>query len=234
MKNAFKITAKIDGQSWSNRATVLTAPNEEQALVKAAEILRLKPEHVVTVERVKVYATCEKLQVDNYPYGRLQCTAFFSVESNKTGMRTVFQTINPKTGRLNAPKKSTYSAALLPMQYENGRVEYCGHLDFNGAEQFNVGLQFMFDFYELFTPEEIVNVARRALVMSKAEAQALVVYCGANWEDLKPLLEPAIKTLVEITNTGRNLWYEAALDVDAIEATKKPDYNPFKVTQYTV
>lgn len=120
------------------------------------------------------------------------------------------------------------------MQYENERVEFCGYLDFNGAEQFNVGLQFMFDFYELFTPEEIVNVAVSALAMSKINAQAMCVYGGANWDDVKPLMETAVKTLVEICNTGRNLWYEAELDIDALEATKKPDFNPFKITSYGI
>jgi hypothetical protein len=55
------------------------------------------------------YHTTKKAIVDSYPYGRLRATAFFSLEFKKgKGFRSVFQTINPKNNRLNAPKYSTY------------------------------------------------------------------------------------------------------------------------------
>jgi hypothetical protein len=48
--------------------------------------------------------------VDSYPYGRLRCRIWFWLESDpKKGFRFVSQTENPKNGRMNAPKKSTYS-----------------------------------------------------------------------------------------------------------------------------
>jgi hypothetical protein len=74
----------------------------------------------------KTYST------DDYPYGRLRCTATFGVEfkANK-GTRTCFQTINPKTGRENAVKHSTYSHLIIPVQAENGHYEYM-HFDAGG------------------------------------------------------------------------------------------------------
>jgi len=56
--------------------------------------------------------TNEKVEVANYPYGyTLKTTLFDTIEFNaKKGYRHVTQTINPKTGKLNAPKKSTYYA----------------------------------------------------------------------------------------------------------------------------
>lgn len=69
---------------------------------------------------------------DNYPYGRLKCKASFSVEfKTKKGCRSVFQTENPKTGRLNAPKQGTYHPLILPIQEANGHFGF-SHFDTNG------------------------------------------------------------------------------------------------------
>lgn len=65
----------------------------------------------------------QKLSVENYPYGRLRTTAYFSVEFNaKKGFRHVFQTINPKNGQLNKPKYSTYSHLAYLNQNEEGFI----------------------------------------------------------------------------------------------------------------
>jgi hypothetical protein len=48
-------------------------------------------------------------KTSNYPYGGMTCTMFFFVEDGgKKGWRAVTQSINPKTGCLNKPKKGTY------------------------------------------------------------------------------------------------------------------------------
>jgi hypothetical protein len=48
-------------------------------------------------------------KVDDYPYGRLKATVEFSLEfKSGSGFRSVFQSVNPKTGRINKPKKSIY------------------------------------------------------------------------------------------------------------------------------
>jgi len=47
--------------------------------------------------------------VSDYPYGRLRCKIRYWLERKETkGFRFVSQTENPKTGRWNAPKPSTY------------------------------------------------------------------------------------------------------------------------------
>jgi hypothetical protein len=47
--------------------------------------------------------------VDDYPYGfRLRTQIRYWLETTKSGDRFVSQTLNPKTGRWNKPKKSTY------------------------------------------------------------------------------------------------------------------------------
>lgn len=233
-KTAFSITATVDGESWERKSTTLTANSEGEAIEKAKTLLKLKERHKVEIEPITVFASTEKLETNDYPYGRLRATAFFSVEHNgRKGMRTVFQTINPKNGQLNKPKHSTYSTVILPMQKLNGHFEYCGYIDFNGTDEINKGLQFMADFHELFTPEQIKDIALTALAMSKVNVKAMCIYAGSTWEDLKPLVTNSVETLVKIANTGENLWASAMLDEEAIEATKKPNYNPFKQTLQT-
>ncbi len=63
--------------------------------------------------------------VENYPYGfRLKTKARYYIETTKNGQRSVFQTLNPKTQKWNAPKKSTYSEIMLLIRnLENNHVE---------------------------------------------------------------------------------------------------------------
>ena len=227
-KQAFHIRAKVIGKSWLYRSTVLTASSTDDALNKAKILLNLTPEHTLEIEPVTVFSSGSKLETNDYPYGRERATAFFSVEYNgKKGMRTVFQTINPKNGRLNNPKRSTYERVILPMQAQNGHYEFCGYLDFDGSEKINSGLQFMADFHELFTEEQINDIAIYCIAMQKVNAKALVIYAGSSFDDIKPLIQGSVDALVKIVNTGANLWESAKIDVEAMEATKQPNYKPF-------
>lgn len=61
---------------------------------------------------------------NDYPYGRLRCEITFQLEfkPNK-GYRYVTQTKNPKTGRINKPKASTYSHFMAMYKNEEGHVK---------------------------------------------------------------------------------------------------------------
>ena len=229
-KSAFEIRAKVNGKSWLTHYTVLTSETEENAKEKAVKLLGLTDEHEISISPVNVYSSSTKLTAEEYPYGRLKTTAFFSVESNKNGFRTVFQTIDPKSGRINNPKKSTYSVAILPMMHaSNGHCGFCGYLDFNGDDAINKGLQFMSDFYDLFTQEEVKSIAVYAIAMMKVSIKSQVIYCGSNFDELNPLFTEQIKNLVKIANTGENLFLSSLLDVEKINSLKVPDFNPFTV-----
>ena len=58
----------------------------------------------------------------DYPYGSLRCERRIWIETNKKGSRFCSQTVNPKTGRVNAPHKSTYSAYMVLVEEDNGHV----------------------------------------------------------------------------------------------------------------
>ena len=65
--------------------------------------------------------------VDDYPYGYTQRTQIrYWLETTKNGDRFCSQTLNPKTGRWNKPKKSTYSDVGMMYRYENGHVKWTG------------------------------------------------------------------------------------------------------------
>ncbi len=66
--------------------------------------------------------------VPDYPYGRLRCKIWFWIESDpKKGFRFISQTENPKNGRINAEKKSTYCALAGAMFLdEKGHCHWTG------------------------------------------------------------------------------------------------------------
>ncbi len=70
----------------------------------------------------------EPTTVTDYPYGSLKCSMTFSVEYVKgKGYRQVMQSVNPKTDRVNKPKKSTYTDFLyMYKDAETGHVKFAG------------------------------------------------------------------------------------------------------------
>jgi hypothetical protein len=100
--------------------------------------------------------TTEKITVDSYPYGRLRATAFFSLEFNpKKGFRSVFQTIDPKNGRVNKVKNSTYYPMMLMYkETETEHIKYNAYW-FNGDKETNKGCAFMYIHFDKFTSEQI-------------------------------------------------------------------------------
>lgn len=82
-------------------------------------------------EQVRHGHTSEEtaLVVDDYPYGyTLRTQIRYWIETvAKRGDRFVSQTLNPKTGRWNKPKKSTYvEIAVLYIEEETGHVKWSG------------------------------------------------------------------------------------------------------------
>lgn len=65
--------------------------------------------------------------VDDYPYGfRLRTQIRYWIETTKHGDRFVSQTCNPKTGRWNKPKASTYVGVAVLTRNAEGHIAYTG------------------------------------------------------------------------------------------------------------
>ena len=70
------------------------------------------------------YTESNPLVINNYPYGfKLRTQIRYWIETTpKKGDRFCSQTLNPKTNRWNAPKKSTYSCIGVMVEKENGHI----------------------------------------------------------------------------------------------------------------
>ena len=74
--------------------------------------------------------------VDDYPYGfKLRTTIRFWIETTKAGQRSVAQTKNPKNGRWNTPKKSTYAPIKVMGLNEKGHVDFDGISEYASLEE---------------------------------------------------------------------------------------------------
>ena len=175
--------------------------------------------------------TNKTIEVENYPYGfTLRTTLFDTIEFDpKKGYRHITQTINPKNGRLNAPKKSTYSDLVLRYFDENNHIKAI-HYSFNGGNELNKVCKVLAANFDLFTKEEISYFYNLIFVMAFVDMKAKAMYCGSKLEDLKPLYQNYIDTVKIGINTGVNVFESLQLDLDAIDKTKVENYQPFKVS----
>jgi hypothetical protein len=174
--------------------------------------------------------TTTKIEVKNYPYGRLKTSMFFSLEFKpKRGFRSVRQTINPKTGVLNKPKKSTYYDVLLLDQTDG----FCSFksCEFYHIEKFNKLMQFLGENFDLFTPEEIKHLYVRAISFMKLEIRALATYCNSDVKTVIAIVDPTVKKLVEGFKSGENVFKNVTVDDKALEDSKEPDFQPFHMVE---
>ena len=143
---------------------------------------------------LRVIPTTERTEVQDYPYGRLRTTVFYSVDfDKKKGFRSVFQSINPKNGVLNKPKKGTYSDVLCNyIEEETGHVKtVCA--SFNGMRQILKACKFLSKYFEAFTTEQINNMYAHIIVAIRFDAKMDELYNNGNYanhcEQLKPTID---------------------------------------------
>lgn len=174
--------------------------------------------------------TNNKVTVENYPYGfTLKTTLFDYIEFNpKKGYRHCTQTINPKSGRLNNPKKSTYYKLLFRYYNEVGHIK-CLSYSLNGDFALNVACKFIGANFDLFTTEEITYLYNECLLMAKIDLKATIIYGGAKLEDLTPLYNDFITLAVNGLKSKENNFLNMFLDCEKIEAAKPANYDPFTV-----
>lgn len=182
-----------------------------------------------TTAKMNLIPTFEKVIISDYPYGfNLRTSMNHQMEfSPKKGYRIVTTTINPKTGRLNNSKKSTYYALIVRYFNEDKHVKTL-HFDFNGDKNINKACEFISANFGAFTAEEINYFYMTLLVMLKSDFQATHIYGGAPLEPLKPLYEVQIAEAVKGVKTGENLFKNIVLDVEKIKALCPEDFSPFR------
>jgi len=181
--------------------------------------------------------TTEKIISENYPYGfNLRTTKTDYLEFNpKFGFRHCSQTVNPKTGRLNNPKKSTYYSIMLLGTDINGHCKTFV-LDYYGDDGKDKTIAFLSkqENFNLFTPQQMQFIYTDFFTHIRADIQAKCLYCGCKFTDLKPLYEKQITLIAEgIKDSKINIFNQISFDWSAIENTKIENYQPFKVTHYS-
>lgn len=187
----------------------------------------------------KLYKTNEKLVSDNYPYGfRLKTTKTDWLEFNaKRGFRFCSMTINPKTGKENKPKKSTYHEVMILGRDENDHVK-TKSFEFYNPESVNELINFLKvqKNFELFTPEQIKYIYFRLISFIKIDMKAKVIYGGAKAENLMPLYKESLEIAVQgVKDEGKvNHFDKISFDWDKIEAERDSNYQPFKIKSYGV
>lgn len=156
-------------------------------------------------------------KVDSYPYGgKLRCKASFSIEfDKKKGFRSIFQTVNPKNGRINAPKKSTYGHLLYNyINPDDGHIKV-GHKSLSGYEEINKTLDFIDDNKaELqLTKEMLESIGLTALASIKANMAYTRV---SDPKRLFTILERPIRLLVRFVKGEDVNIKDIKIDIEAI------------------
>lgn len=183
---------------------------------------------------MKLIKTDEVVTIEDYPYGfKLRCTLIDSMEFNpKKGYRHVTQTTDPRTGRKNAPKKSTYSTISFRFYNENGHIKQV-FFDLNGDESINKATAFLFEHFDILSPDEVRYMYSMLSMMSLISCKASVIYCGSKADDIKLLYGDFWATCKKGIQDGLNHFDSLVLDCGAIDATQDPNFNPFTTTTHT-
>lgn len=183
---------------------------------------------------MKYIPTNEKVEVKDYPYGfTLRTTLYDTMEFDaKKGYRHCTQTINPKNGLLNKPKKSTYDDVMVRYYDENNHIKVRVFTFFrDGVKGLNRFLSFLAENKEIFTTEEIKHFCLMLNAGSKVSMRSMVMYCGSKLDDLKPYFEKQIVELNKGINNPLEIDFSTiSFDEQGIESTKDANYNPFKIS----
>ncbi len=172
----------------------------------------------------------EAVEVDNYPYGRLKATATFALEFNpKKGFRHLFQTINPKNGRVNKPKMSTYQpVAWMYREAATGHIKWNAKYP-SGYEDVNEVARFIQENQKhiQYTPEQQEYICSYLFAVIRGNFG----YTAVDKEILKEILRPTLDALIEgIKTRGAAVpWGKVNIPLEKIKENEDQEHAP-KVT----
>ena len=108
--------------------------------------------------------------VADYPYGFNRRTQIrYYIETTKRGQRFVSQTLNPKSGNWNKPKKSTYSRMLfIGLDPETGHVKQLA-IDAYSQEENTKAIAALSSIFSKFQQSQATAITAIHKVMDKVE-----------------------------------------------------------------
>jgi hypothetical protein len=157
-----------------------------------------------------------KHSVDNYPYGRLKTTKFFEIEFvKKKGYRFVGTTINPKNGRINKPKKSTYADYAFLFKEDNGHIHF-NTFRLNGLDAVVKFIEFIKTYKDdlgEFTHDE--NVHLWTMIISCIKIGSHYTKCKEGFDIVKDYL-PATKVseMIKLYGDEASIKEIAEIEID--------------------
>ena len=166
---------------------------------------------------------------DDYPYGRLRCTIKFWLEFNpKKGFRFCSQTVNPKTGRINNPKKSTYSDIIIMGVDDNGYTKQRAY-SFYELKNAPALATLLSENWHLFSDEQREYLYVKVAAFVKISIFGSVRWGGAELEPVKALWQPCIDAIGEAWKSPtENHWESIVFPTEEEENSLKDDeYKPF-------
>jgi len=207
------------------------------------------------MENLSFIPTAEKVTVENYPYSfSLRTTLFDTIDFDpKKGYRHVTQTINPKNGSLNKPKKSTYYHFMLRYKNDVGHIKIF-YIDFNKSfEDMNSVSEKIINVWEYLTNEEKQYLIITFKTFLKVSVYAGIQYAGIN-EDIiineykkltnyinnfgnieEKKIKGVLKKVIVSYNTDTNLFLNLPkIDIEKIKEATPEKYNPFTVKSHTI
>jgi hypothetical protein len=124
-------------------------------------------------------------QITDYPFGRHRTTGKAWIEFSKSkGFRFCRELVDPKTGRVCKPKKSTYSDIALPMYDENGYFTWKSFRFGEGSvEDMPGNAARIAENWELWTPEQKMHILQHCYTYIIVNVRALYQYSGLNPEN---------------------------------------------------
>lgn len=162
-----------------------------------------------------------KIEVKNYPYRfKLRCTLFDYLEFDpKKGFRHCTQTIDPRNGRQNKPKKSVYYKILLRYYNNDGHIKTVA-FNLESFRNINDAVQVINENFEMFPENQILYIYSELIKMTNANLRGEVLYAHGKIEKLHPILYPFVEKLSQGWRTAENVLNGLSIDLTAIEQSK--------------
>jgi len=188
------------------------------------------------MNNLKLVSTDEKIISENYPYGfRLKTTKTDYLEfSAKHGFRHCYTTINPKTGKVNTPKKSTYYTIMVLGTDQNNHCKSVVY-SLNGLADIQTAINFLkvTDNFDLFSNEQMHYIYLCLLSAVKVDMYARKIYAGVDVELMKPFYLDNVAILGRgLKHNGMmNVFADVNFDVQALDQLKDPTFNPFIIRE---
>ena len=189
------------------------------------------------MENFKPVPTTEKIVSENYPYGfKLKTTKTDFVEfSPKKGFRHCSQTIDPRSGRVNAPKKGVYYPFLVLGLDDKA---HCASFvsNFNSLESGQKVIDFLNGDeknFALFTAAQIQWIYQSLRDCLRISGHASVVYTGVDPEKAVAIIRDQLAVILdgEKSKGGKNIFPSLNLkDISSeLDGEKIEGYQPFKI-----